>query len=215
MKIEEFPDFIANISATSEVYRTVLSEAALKIYWECLRDYSLEQIKLAIKKHLTCATNGEFMPKPKDIIYQIKGSNFDRSDVFSLRASQAWGLVLRCFSSSFGLLEFEDKIIHRVVKDLGGLSAIGRCNEQNLPFLKNQFEKSYVQYAKQGIFNGDEVLRDNDKYNFSKKIYIENPPDYAKIDVNKLISIEHKSSNEGGYVDKNSKKELEFIGKKT
>lgn len=143
MKQTDKNHFVALMTAMTEIYGKKLSTEWLEIYWRSLELYELRDIKQALNVYIVNPDNGQFIPKPADIIKILSGNSADK-------ALCAWNKVLRairligCYSS----IVFDDPIIHLVIDDMGGWILICKTNENELAFVKNDFEKRYKNYLK-------------------------------------------------------------------
>ena len=61
----------------SDVYqrKEKISDVALRLYFSSLQDFSLDQVAVAITRHLKDKASGQFFPKPSDIERHITGKD--------------------------------------------------------------------------------------------------------------------------------------------
>ena len=64
-------EFFKSVSAMNASYSKSLDEVMLTSWWECMKEYSLEDIKRALILHAG-TIDGGFAPKPCHIIKQLK-----------------------------------------------------------------------------------------------------------------------------------------------
>src|SRR5262245_48873368 len=75
MNPEDKALFCKLLTGTAELYNQRLTPSALEIYWNVLEKYPLERIKNALNLHVRNPDNGQFMPKPADILRYIELSS--------------------------------------------------------------------------------------------------------------------------------------------
>src|SRR3954471_13014259 len=78
--------FCKLLSRIAEFFNKTLSPNDLEIYWSLLQKYELDSINHALNLHMVNPKNGQFMPKPADIIRYIEKDN-------DLKALYAWDKV--------------------------------------------------------------------------------------------------------------------------
>jgi hypothetical protein len=61
-----------------------MTTVALSIYWESLKQYSLEQVRMAITRHLRDPEQGSYYPKVSDIVGHIEGAKPEPSEVVAM-----------------------------------------------------------------------------------------------------------------------------------
>jgi len=130
--------FAEKLLATGEIYDKKVSKTLLSVYFEAVKNYSIEEVTDALGKHLVNPDNGHFFPKPADIVRLISGST-------ESRAMKAWTIVLYGIKhiGPWDSPDFEDPKSHSVIKELGGWQELCRVTDQELPFKKIEFEKRY------------------------------------------------------------------------
>lgn len=85
MQKEDVERFNEAIQATAEVYGQRLSASALKIWWQVLKPYTLEQVWQALSHHVTASV---YAPKPADVVSYIQQGD-GRPD-----PEEAWSIAL-------------------------------------------------------------------------------------------------------------------------
>ena len=145
MKPSEFDPFEATLAGAAEVYGKTLSAQVVAIYWAALRRYELEAVRDAIGRHLVSPDQGQFMPKPADIVRMIEGGSADA-------AKSAWAEVEWAVRTvgPYPDVTFDDPVTMRVLADMGGWIDLGRRAEKEWPFVARDFEARYRAYRSQG-----------------------------------------------------------------
>ena len=134
--------FCALLTSVAELYGKPISANVLEIYWNTLEKYSLESIRRAVHLHVTNPDNGQFMPKPADILRYIETSQ-------STKALHAWDKVVLAMQrvGAINSIEFDDPAISVVIKEMGGwISICYKSRNDNLPFMAIEFQRRYSIY---------------------------------------------------------------------
>lgn len=133
--------FITFLTACAEVYGKPLSDAVMGVWWEALRPYEIDAVQGAFSRHIQSPDNGQFMPKPADIIRMLTGTSLDGSMV-------AWAKVDKAVRSvgPYASVTFDDPIVQRVLQDMGGWIAFGAKTDDEWPFIGNEFRTRYQGY---------------------------------------------------------------------
>lgn len=131
--------------AASELYGKSVSEALAGIWWNALRAYDIEAIETAFQRHMTNPDTGQFMPKPADIVRLLAGTSQDAALV-------AWAKVDRAVRTvgPYASVTFDDALTMRVLQDMGGWIAFGTKDDDEWPFVGNEFVKRYQGYRQRG-----------------------------------------------------------------
>lgn len=137
--------FAKALSALAEYYGKELSDGVISLYWQGLQQFSIDEIEVAIGRHLQNPDTGQWMPKIADIVRMLEGTTLNA-------AVLSWAKVMRAVGSvgQYQSLAFDDAVIHMVIDDLGGWPGICQTAEAELPFLQKRFENSYRAYKQRG-----------------------------------------------------------------
>lgn len=146
MKQRDFQRFKQAITATSELYSRSVSEAALLMWWKALERFDIEQVEDAFAQAIQNPDNGQFMPKPADLIRVLEGTRTDRSLI-------AWGKALDAMqrAGAYSSVVFDDPVIHAVIEDLGGWIKVCRGELGELGYVEHRFCESYRAYASRPV----------------------------------------------------------------
>jgi len=141
MPVEKQPfyDLMADVYA---FYRQDTSSFALGIWWDAMKPFDLVAVTNALSRHCVNPDNGQYMPKPSDIVKLLRGSTQDSALV-------AWAKVDKAVRNigTYRSVTFDDPIILLVLQDMGGWIALGTKKEDEWPFLAREFENRYRGYA--------------------------------------------------------------------
>lgn len=80
-------DFITMLSATLDIYGRKLSPGAYSIWFECMRQWPLDQCRAAFSKYVQCGKSNA--PVPADIVKVLQ------ADDGWIEAEQAWAIVAK------------------------------------------------------------------------------------------------------------------------
>jgi hypothetical protein len=138
VKPEDATEFKRRLAGVFALYSKDLSDIVLSVWWEAMRPYDFAAVKDALNRHAVNPDNGQFLPKPADVVRLIDGGTQDS-------ALQAWAKVDRAVRQvgTFASVVFDDPLIHRAVRDMGGWVALGTKTEDEWPFVRNHFVTLY------------------------------------------------------------------------
>lgn len=129
-----------------EYYGKTLSTGVIELYWQGLKNHSIDEVQVAVNHHMADPDSGQFMPKIADLIRALSGGKQTQS-------MQAWSKVDRAIRrvGPWESVCFDDPIIHRVLEDMGGwISLCLTDTEEELKFRMHEFQKRYQGYVLQG-----------------------------------------------------------------
>src|SRR5689334_9899663 len=69
--------FTTRLQCVYDFYGKELSEFALEVWWEAMRPYDFTAVKDALNRHAVNPDNGQFPPKPADVVKLIGGGTQD------------------------------------------------------------------------------------------------------------------------------------------
>lgn len=146
MKTSDYKDFHEGISGVMAFYNKNLSKFELDTWWAVLKQYNLEAIQEAFSRHLANTDNGQFFPKPADIIRMLEGSTQDTSLI-------AWTKVDNALRSTgtYSSICFDDPLINKVLHDMGGWIPFGTKSNDEWPFVAKEFQTRYRGYKSRSM----------------------------------------------------------------
>jgi hypothetical protein len=153
---EKREKFAELMTAMEELYKQKSSGFLFEIYFSALKKYDIETLTNAIGAHVSNTKNGQFMPRPADIIRQIEKDNIPAEH----RAMVGWSEVERQIRSvgSYDTPNFKDPLISHVIYDMGGWVSICQVMEKDLVWMGKDFERRYLSYAERPPANGEKRL---------------------------------------------------------
>lgn len=135
------------VSGVYAFYRQDCSPFALGVWWEACRPYDMSAVHDAMNRHAVNPDNGQFLPKPADIVKLIGGGSADG-------ALMAWAKLETAVKrvGPYESVVFDDPMMHRVIEDMGGWPDFGSKKDDEWPFVRNHFSTLYRGYrARVGI----------------------------------------------------------------
>ena len=129
------------IGGVYDFYGKPCSEFALGVWWNALQPFDLSAVQDALGRHAVNPDNGQFLPRPADVVKMLGGSTLDAAMLAWSKLEKA---VMRI--GPYQTVAFDDALIHRVVDDMGGWVQFGRVTEEEWPFTQKEFENRYRGY---------------------------------------------------------------------
>lgn len=145
MKADDRQDFKRMLEVIFDSYQRDLSEGVLELWWTLMQPYDAPAVRDAFNRHCVNPDNGQFLPKPADVVKLIGGGTMDGALV-------AWSMVDRAMRTvgPYETVVFDDPIIHAVVSDMGGWIELGKRTDDDWPFRAKEFEARYRGYRTRG-----------------------------------------------------------------
>lgn len=114
MKESDIEEFTKALTITAALFKESNTPEMIKLYFEILKKYEIEDIKWALRQHLETS---KFFPKPAELIAFI-----NKPESIEDKANKAWNLLLKSIGryGYYDSVQFEDKIIHSCVRAMGG-----------------------------------------------------------------------------------------------
>lgn len=134
-------EFSEIMLAMGEIYNKTLTKTLMGIYFDDLSNFSIDQILKSLKKHRLDPKQGQFFPKPADIMRNIDGerqTSEDRAMLAWMEVEQAIGRV-----GAYGSLNLEDKQALMAVKHMGSWQQLCHTDRDKLGFKRQEFIANY------------------------------------------------------------------------
>lgn len=139
----DYGRFVQILSACADMYNAKRpTDMLFSMWWNAMKQYDIETVQRAFSAHVQNPDNGQFMPKPADIIRLIGGTSTDKAQL-------AWTAVDKAVRH-YGVYDdvvFDDPIIHAVITDMGGWVKFGNRTEKEWDFDRNEFIGRYRGYS--------------------------------------------------------------------
>ncbi len=126
------------MTGLSEIYGKDMSSFMLDIYFQALNDFDIVSVERAFSAHVRNPDNGQFFPKPADIVKLISGTSRDAGYVAWTKVDKTVRMV-----GSWQSVVFDDPIIHSVISDMGGWILLGEKTEKEWVFVSKEFMERY------------------------------------------------------------------------
>lgn len=142
MTDDDKKEFLEWLTLLAESFNRKVSTLLVETYWQCLRPYSLAQVKTAILDTLKNPDRELWrMPIAAELIALIQGD----SRQF---AQTAWTQVIHAIKTigRYDSVVFDNPIIHCVIRDIGGWIFLCQHSQKELLFLRKDFIKRYQKY---------------------------------------------------------------------
>lgn len=139
----QFTDMLADAYS---LYGKELKKGVLEIYLNGLDKYSISELSGALSRCVLNTDTGQFVPKPADIIRQLEGDNQTAAALAWTKAYSAIGRV-----GPYRDIVFDDALIHRVIDDMGGWVRLCSIDDEQVPFVENNFVRRYQGYHNRKI----------------------------------------------------------------
>jgi len=120
------------LAAVYAFYEREITELACQFWCEDMADFPVEAVERAFAAHRRDPERGQFLPKPADIIRQLQGDS-------TQRAAVAWGEALECARNGGAGYARLPPATRAALDSLGGMLALRRADDTQLPFLQRQF----------------------------------------------------------------------------
>lgn len=147
MQSTEKPELFKILAGLSEIYDKVLSEPALALYWDALKDYPLDDIKRATSNIVRTHKYATF-PKPAEFIEYI-----DPPVEAEMKAELMTEEFYAQFTGSgYESFEWQDPVLAMTVSHYGGwhnvLVLYPRDDKKDEMFWMKDFKKTYMAFLK-------------------------------------------------------------------
>jgi hypothetical protein len=161
MNKSELREFSAFLLAIAEVYNRKLTDSAVMIYFDALRDLEFPAIRGAVKLHCQNPEEGRFFP----LVAHIRGRICKPEKTALIAWSQVEHVMMR--QGAYATVQFTDGNINAVIKDMGGWQWI--CS-QNIdePWTQREFERRDEAYKAQRIEVHEPLLGIHEVHNRKK-----------------------------------------------
>lgn len=141
----DYERFVNCLLGCAEIAEKNLSKQAILLYWNTLKHLEIDVVVNAFNRHLVNPDNGQYMPKPADIIRLCKGSNLDSAMI-------AWSMVLESIKliGRYDSVVFDDRATMVAIKEMGGWIALCKMADDEIPFRAQEFQNRYKSYKTMG-----------------------------------------------------------------
>lgn len=139
-------EFAVLMAGACKLYDKDISKDVMALYFNALREFSIEELNSAFTAHSLDAKHGTFFPKPADIVRQTEKNKPSIQD----RALLAWAEVENAIkrTGSWGTPVFTDPITPAAVGQLGSWSDLCMTTIDNLSWRQKEFLRAFELFEK-------------------------------------------------------------------
>jgi hypothetical protein len=137
-----FFDLLSKIYA---FYDKDLSEFTCNTWFRAMQPFEWPAVREALSRHCIHPDNGQFLPKPADVVRLLQGSTQDSALIACSKIEEAIRKV-----GTYVSVTFDDPLIQQVIQDMGGWIALGNKKENEWPFVRNELINRYRGYRQLG-----------------------------------------------------------------
>ena len=143
-------EFRSMMMAAGEVYGREITKPLLQMYFAALSALTIQQAQAAMMAHMQNPDNGQFFPKPADLLRGVVGTSKQQAAAIEDRASIAWACIERDIRriGSYGTLKLDDKQALATVKAMGGWRELCMCDESKLEWKRKEFIRMYETFER-------------------------------------------------------------------
>jgi len=139
MRHEDREALSAMLAKVMSVYSKQITAGFVDVFFDALAGYDIESVRRGLNAHVQSPDNGQFPPKPADIVRLVDGTSADQG-------MQAWSMVDKAVRrvGPYQSVVFDDAVVHRVLEEMGGW--IKLCNtpsEDDYKFQGLEFARRY------------------------------------------------------------------------
>ncbi len=141
-------EFLEHFTGLCEIFGKDASKVFISMYFEALKEFTIEQVKESISKSIT---NNKFFPKPVELIQNIKGTNEDIENIALIQADLTLKAIGR--HGKYKSVSFKDKTTQAVIsRSFGGwINLCQESMENEEKWFRKDFIKAYIAYKNGAI----------------------------------------------------------------
>ena len=150
MQDQDKGKFREMMMTAGEVYGREITKPLLQVYFAALAALTIDQAQAAMMAHMQNPDNGQFFPKPADLLRAVSGTSKQQAAAVEDRASIAWACIERDIRriGSYGTLKLDDKQALATVKAMGGWRELCMCDEDKLEWKRKEFIRMYETFER-------------------------------------------------------------------
>lgn len=135
-------DFSEVLTAVYALYGKEVTAPVMELWWSALQRFEITDIRKALSSHVTNTDNGQFLPKPADIIRALEGTT-------QTKGLTAWSKVEKAIRSvgAYQSIVFDDPAVMASIRDMGGWVQLCQTSEKEMPFKAQEFAKRHAGYV--------------------------------------------------------------------
>lgn len=143
-------EFARLLMAAGEMYGKEISKELKRMYFDALRDLSIEQVSAALNAHINNPDAGQYFPKPADLRRNLIGTAKQQAAEIDGRAAIAWADICQKIIrvGSYGKLQLEDKQALATVQAMGGWKQLCSSTTDELVWRQKEFLRMYETFER-------------------------------------------------------------------
>lgn len=143
-------EFARLLMAAGEMYSREISKELKRMYFDALRDLSIEQVSEALNAHINNPDGGQYFPKPADLRRYLQGTAKQQATAIEDKAAIAWSAICEQIRKvgSYGTLRLDDKQALATVKAMGGWSMLCQSTTDELVWKRKEFVRMYETFER-------------------------------------------------------------------
>ena len=141
---EDKQEFATLFYGAGEYYNKQVSKELLLIYFNSLRDYSIEDVKSSVSKHMLDSEHGNFFPKLADIVRNSEFAPLNTEE----KANNAWAQIRRFLRTDgvYGTLKLDDGQAMAALKSFTTWKEFCYMDDSHMTWAKKEFVSMYSTY---------------------------------------------------------------------
>lgn len=142
MRNSDVNDFSSLLTSVYQLYGKDINQGLFELWWNALQRFDIADIRKALSSHVTNTDNGQFLPKPADIIRALEGTT-------QTKGLTAWSKVEKAIRSvgAYQSIVFDEPAIMASIRDMGGWVQLCQVSEKEMPFKAQEFAKRHAGYV--------------------------------------------------------------------
>lgn len=142
-------EFAILFYGTGELYDKPVTKNLLQLYFDALKQFSIEQVKEGVSQHALDPKHGSFFPKPADIVRHLQTGQLSPEE----KAELCWAQIERSIRTigSWGSLDLDDKQGLAALKSFTTWKSLCEMDSSKLTWAKKEFVSMYSTYEKTPI----------------------------------------------------------------
>lgn len=148
-------EFAALLVTAGELYDKTITNALIRLLFDALSRYSIDQVKAAMRVHMLDPDAGRFFPRPADLVRHLEGTSKQREQADADLAELGWQELMAHFRKwghrqpFFG--QNPDELVFKpsdprssaALDMIGGYRSLKNINESDLKWKKKEFVEAF------------------------------------------------------------------------
>ncbi len=131
MQMQDKPKFTSLMVGMKELYGQVILESQIDFYWEVFKNFELQDLRKAFKRHIRNPSNRDHFPSLRTLLQFMD---------HEIKAGQAWLIVQGTFHK---VARYERFIFQHVLEEMRGLVKPRAVVLKEIHFYATEFKDRY------------------------------------------------------------------------